>query len=73
MRKFRVTIAYEEGFTIEVESPNEEAARKRASTLTEDIASCYDAFEHIAPREAQSYDTVHRDYFVVDVEEVNDG
>jgi hypothetical protein len=50
--KYRVAIAYEEGFVIEIEAKSKEEAEEKAVEMTEEYAEV-------------SSDTVHRDYFTV--------
>ena len=68
MKKFRVAIAYEEGFHFEVEAASEEDAEKKALKLTEDFGG----FAFCEKKVAKEYylKTVHRDFHSVQVDSV---
>ena len=56
--KYRVAIAYEEGFVIEIEAKSKKEAEEKAVEMTEEYAAvCFDNGAITA--------TVHRDYFTV--------
>ena len=56
--KYRVAIAYEEGFVIEIEAKSKEEAEEKDVEMTEEYAAvCFD--------NGAITDTVHRDYFTV--------
>ena len=57
-KKFRVAIAYEEGFVIEIGAESKEEAEKKAVKMTGDYAAV--SFDN-----GTITDTVHRDYFTV--------
>ena len=56
--KYRVAIAYEEGFVIEIGAESKEEAEKKAVKMTGDYAAV--SFDN-----GTITDTVHRDYFTV--------
>ena len=63
MKIFRVAICYEEGFTIQVKAKDTEDAEQKAYELAENYGA--DVPKKYLPN------TVHRDYFTQDAEEVN--
>jgi capsular polysaccharide biosynthesis protein len=62
MKTFRVAICYEEGFTVQVKAEDEIDAEEIAHSLAEKYGT--DVPKEYLP------DTVHRDYFTQDAEEV---
>jgi len=56
--KYRVAIAYEEGFVIEIGADSKEEAEEKAVKMTEEYAAV--SFDN-----GTIIDTVHRDYFTV--------
>ena len=57
-KKFRVAIAYEEGFVIEIKAKSKEEAEEKAVEMTEEYAG-------VSFDDGTITDTVHRDYFTV--------
>ena len=68
MKKFRVAIAYEEGFHFEVEADTEKDAENKALKITQD----YGGFSFCDEKVAKEYylKTVHRDFHSVQVDSV---
>ena len=60
LKKYRVGMHYEEGFTIKVIANNENHARKIAFNRVEDQGADCDGY----------IKAVHRDYSVTDIEEI---
>jgi hypothetical protein len=63
MKTFKVAICYEEGFTVQVKAEDEINAEEIAYELAENYGA--DVPKEYLPN------TVHRDYFTQDAEEVN--
>jgi len=55
MKKYRVAVAYESGFVVEVETPNSQLARNLVMEMID---------EDGIPEDAK---VLHRDYFITDV------
>jgi len=56
MKKFRVAVAYEEGFVVEVQATSEQEAKEKVLDMVDENSNDLDS------------EVVHRDFFVTDVE-----
>tara|TARA_R100001132_G_C3252243_1_gene79034 strand:+ start:805 stop:1014 length:210 start_codon:yes stop_codon:yes gene_type:complete len=66
MKTYRVAICLEEGQVVKVKADSPEQAEEKAYQIAEEFGGTDYPKKHQA-------DCVHRDYFVQDAEEVNDG
>ncbi len=63
IKTFRVAICYEEGFTVQVKAKDTKDAEQKAYALADEYGTNVPT-EYVP-------NTVHRDYFAQDAEEVN--
>ena len=73
MKTFKVSVSYEEGFCLWVKAENEEQAEKLVLADVEMYAGVYesmdDQHDRTKDKHSTGFDTVHRDYFIVDITE----
>ena len=70
-RKFKVAIAYEEGFTVIVNAINAQDAEHYAQEFVDDCVSAANTYG-LKDEEIKINDTVHRDARVVDVIDISE-